>query len=1041
MIVQQHLFPTCTVLVAVILLILSSPTQAQESRLTTEPVIVGWSSAPPFYESGKDGEPTGYYAELARLIGEEAGVRLRFRQLPSVQALVDAQNAGEVQLLAGSGFRARFEEENLFSDPVAQRRLRYYVRADRKAEIDLDGDTPLKVGYLQWASRVHDAYARPNMISNSYNSISSGMYALLSGATDLFLGSDQGVLGWSWQIGLDHRIAPLGPPLTTTDRSAVLHKSRAELMPAINAAIARLKNRGALAQLRRAYRIEAFTPAPAELIVGVRDFPPFQMVHEDGSFSGFGVDVFRDIARLADISYKFVEIDEEEFQAGPSEDSFDIVPLFGVVKSRRSVMDFAHPVDEISLGIFMRRGESGAVRELTDLVGRRVSVPRGGLSEALLRRVDGLQVVTFADRAEPVQALANGDVDATVLIQAELRPPAFSRQLIEQIEMVQQPILRLTIAPGLRAGLADIRERLNAVIPGYVVSDRYHALQTKAFGPLVFWNETRRRLAWGAAVAAGLLILVMAVVMIVSMRGRRRAEWLMAQTRDVSERLSAVMNAAQSSIVALNREGKVALANDSARQLLGQEGPPPYDWPSEVGFVDPSSEEMLTGREAPIQRAVDGQALRGEMHQLTLGANRNARMMRVTSTVLVADVSPGIGTVIVLDDVTEQERHREQAERASRLSSIGQLTGGIAHDFNNILAVVVGNLELLSDELDDPDLQLLADSATQASLRGSDLTRKMLAFARRAGLKPEVLDLNKLVLDAKSWIGRTLPASVLVETSLLAGLWQVSADRASVESALLNLIVNARDAMDGRGSLTIETANLRIDEAYIDDRNEEISPGRYVMLAVSDTGCGMDRRLLAEIFDPFFTTKEVGKGSGLGLSMVIGFMRQSDGSVQVYSEPGKGTTFKLYFPVESGTEREREVSPTAERNFSRDGVSILLVEDNSEVRRILETNITRAGFRVVVARNGDEARVLFEQNPQIDLLLTDIVMPGELQGTGLARVLRQQRHNLPVIFMSGYANEATVHGNGLRPEDIRLMKPVQRVDLLAAIERALQGGG
>lgn len=398
----------------------------------------------------------------------------------------------------------------------------------------------------------------------------------------------------------------------------------------------------------------------------------------------------------------------------------------------------------------------------------------------------------------------------------------------------------------------------------------------------------------------------------------------------------------------------------------------------------------------------------------------------------------------IIQDVTREveaheqvEKEREIAYRAQKSESIGQLTGGIAHDFNNLLAVVLGNLELLSDETGPVQRQNLIDNAITATLRGADLTKSLLAFARKARLTPVSLDLNDVVREAKNWMGRALPESVSVETSLLAGLWPIKADRSSLESALLNLILNARDAMAGQGNLTIETANIRIDEAYIDTTQEEMAAGRYVMLAVSDTGEGIENTNISSIFEPFFTTKPPGSGSGLGLSMIAGFMKQSGGTVQVYTEVGQGTTFKLYFPATARINKDPVKPISTEKLVANDGARILMAEDQPEVRETILTVLERAGYNVTATSSGDHAYTVFEADPTFDLLLTDIVMPGKLQGTHLAKALRQRWPDLPIIFMSGYASEATVHGNGLRPEDIRLMKPVRRAELLAAVAKKL----
>ncbi|WP_083100406.1 ATP-binding protein [Pseudophaeobacter leonis] len=294
-----------------------------------------------------------------------------------------------------------------------------------------------------------------------------------------------------------------------------------------------------------------------------------------------------------------------------------------------------------------------------------------------------------------------------------------------------------------------------------------------------------------------------------------------------------------------------------------------------------------------------------------------------------------------------------------------------------------------------------------------------------------------MVREAKSWMERTLPKTVSVETSLLAGLWPVAADRSSLESALLNLILNAQHAMAGHGKVTIEATNLYIDKPIIGAGKDELAPGRYVVLSVSDTGEGIKEEDLASVFEPFFTTKPPGSGSGLGLSMTIGFMRQSGGTIQVATERGVGTTFKLFFPVT--TQKEQPARPEkSQAGLSGSGRSVLIAEDEVAVRDTLVAMLSRAGYRVTAATSGDEALKILQADPTFDLLLTDIVMPGRLQGTHLASAVKQLRADLPVIFMSGYASESTLQGTELNPDDTRLMKPVRRADLLAALANALR---
>ncbi len=398
---------------------------------------------------------------------------------------------------------------------------------------------------------------------------------------------------------------------------------------------------------------------------------------------------------------------------------------------------------------------------------------------------------------------------------------------------------------------------------------------------------------------------------------------------------------------------------------------------------------------------------------------------------------------IILDVTTEVEtqaqleEQKEVAHRAQKHESIGQLTGGVAHDFNNLLAVIMGNLELLRDDMTNNDHLSMIDAGIKATKRGADLTRNMLAFARKARLSPEVVNLNQLVIETRSWAGRTLPASILIETSLSSGLWKFEADPSSTTSALLNLILNARDAMPNGGKLSLKTENVLVESLGQDSRQERLEPGRYVMLSVSDTGEGIPSAAHSQIFEPFFSTKPTGKGSGLGLSMVQGFMQQSGGRVHVCSELGVGTSFQLYFRAVNEPEEVLRPEPYIVENSLANGRRVLVVEDEGPVLAVIVAILDKEGYDVTSATTGDEAKEIFNAAPTFDLLLTDIVMPGNLQGTTLSKVLREQRPDLSVVFMSGYVDESELIDTGIRREDTRLMKPVRRAELLAAVSRAL----
>jgi len=397
-----------------------------------------------------------------------------------------------------------------------------------------------------------------------------------------------------------------------------------------------------------------------------------------------------------------------------------------------------------------------------------------------------------------------------------------------------------------------------------------------------------------------------------------------------------------------------------------------------------------------------------------------------------------------IQDVTAAVELEEKLRQAQKLEAIGNLTGGIAHDFNNILAVMLGNLEMLKiSSADDTSVELI-EAAIEAGQRGADLTRKMLSFARRASLQPRPIDLNNLVRDAKDWSARVLPANIAIETSLSDGLWSIEADLNSAESAFLNLVVNARDAMPDGGKLTVETTNLELAAEGPETRGNGLPPGRYVVLSITDSGSGIPEDRLSLIFEPFFTTKPPGAGSGLGLSMIQGFMNQSGGEIRVTSAVGTGTTFSLYFPAHCG-----KVVPSAPEpgktqwQGQTNPVRIGLVEDEPALLKVLSRILSDAGYIVCTAISGEDALQQFAAGEMCDLLITDIVMPGSVDGPELAARLREAHPALPVVYISGYAKEAVDHYGDARPspDDIRLMKPVDRDSLIEAIERAITKAG
>jgi len=397
------------------------------------------------------------------------------------------------------------------------------------------------------------------------------------------------------------------------------------------------------------------------------------------------------------------------------------------------------------------------------------------------------------------------------------------------------------------------------------------------------------------------------------------------------------------------------------------------------------------------------------------------------------------GLAIYFQDVSQRHKLEEQLRQSQRLEAVGQLTGGMAHDFNNLLTVIIGNGEVLREALaPDSTLKPLVDMVVTAAERGAALTHSLLAFARRQPLEPQQVDVNRLVSGLDGLLRRTLGADIDIEWVRAPGLWPALVDPAQLESALLNLALNARDAMPGGGSLTIETANIRISDDYA-RQHQELKPGQYVQVAVSDTGQGIPRDQLARVFEPFYTTKDLGKGTGLGLSMVFGFVKQSGGQINIYSEPGEGTTVKLYLPRATDTASSLVEPQTPAAKGNRQGATILLVEDDDLVRQFAATQLRAEGYTVLEAASGPAALALMESRPGVDLLFTDVVMPGGMSGRDLAEQLAASRPELKVLYTSGYTENAIVHHGRLDQGTCLLGKPYRRAELLTKVRELLDG--
>jgi signal transduction histidine kinase/CheY-like chemotaxis protein len=395
-------------------------------------------------------------------------------------------------------------------------------------------------------------------------------------------------------------------------------------------------------------------------------------------------------------------------------------------------------------------------------------------------------------------------------------------------------------------------------------------------------------------------------------------------------------------------------------------------------------------------------------------------------------------------ELETREAAEAQVRQMQKMESIGQLTGGIAHDFNNMLAIVIGSLDIAKRRLDTDRARALVciDNALDGAHRAALLTARLLAFSRQLPLAPRALDVNKLVAGMSEMLRHTIGEHLRVETVMAGGLWRAFVDPGQLENAILNLVINARDAMPDGGRLTVETSNAHLDDAYAAD-NSEAGAGQYVLLSVTDTGTGMPAEVIERVFEPFFSTKGLGKGTGLGLSQVYGFVKQSGGHVKIYSEPGLGTTVKLYLPRYVGPETDLDAEAPAlkpESAQAKNGEVILVVEDDEKIRFLSVEALRDFGYTVVQAGDASQALAVLAVTPRVDLLFTDIVMP-DMNGRQLADKAREARPDLKVLYTTGFTRNAVVHNGVLDPGVALISKPFTIDELAVKVRLVLDGAG
>ena len=787
----------------------------------------------------------------------------------------------------------------------------------------------------------------------------------------------------------------------------------------------------------------AAAPVPGNVVAVVpRSWPPQYSVDDSGQPTGFAIDVMDAIAARAGLTVTYVIA--ENFAATDEillRGDADLIPNSGILAERMDTFAFTSPVETFVVSLFIRN-DTDDIGDTSDLIGRKLAVVERNIGLFMFGERQDIQVQVFGDVRTALFELIAGQVDALVYPQPVLLELTREIGVEERIKIAGPPLKEIRRGIRVLKDNVELLAVLNRAVEHFVVTPEYQQIYTKWYGsPTPFWTVTR--VTWAMGTFAFLLLIFMTWWRYRTVLNLNRDLQQTMAERQIAEqqlderqaRLHAIMESAADGIITIDEGGQIESFNHAAELLFGYT--PDEVIGRNIRILMP--EPHRGGHDGYLKRYLDtGQARIIGVGSRELGGLRKDGtqfpMDLAISEMTAGDRRRFIG---IVRDISERKEQQAQLKQSQKMEAVGQLTGGIAHDFNNLLTTILGNLELQSDRIEDNEpARAFAEAATRAALRGADLTQRLLAFSRNQPLNPKSINVNQLMPNTTELMRRTLGEDIEIEMVLGGGLWNAMMDQAQLENTILNLSINSRDAMPDGGRLTIETANVRLDQEYSDTR-DEVTPGQYVMVAVSDTGTGMPPEVLEKAFDPFFTTKEVGKGTGLGLSMVYGFIKQSGGHMAIYSELGDGTTVKLYLPKATEADTPRPVAGRRSKAMPVGDEIILVVEDDPDVRRFLATSLEMLGYNILEAEDGPQARSVLNETSRIDLLLTDVVLPRGMNGREVADAARAHHPEIKVLFTSGYTENAVIHHRKVDEGVELLSKPYTRQVLAQRVRQVL----
>lgn len=999
-------------------LTLLSPAEAQSDRPTLR---VPWAPIVGLYEERQTGL-TGLFADLANAVAARAGFDIDYVRVADPPSVLRALAQGEADMLAGVARLPILEDRVAFSDTIGSTAVYLFVRSDEALGLTREDLAGRRIGVV------------PNTVADSATNGLQGViepHATLGGAFAALLARQVDAVSAVHKAGLDflqaaqieNRVRIIEPPLQEQPHFVALNPEFDDLMPAINQALADMRADGALDVLLRRWNFTPINELSDALTVGVLNFPPYTVVGDDGSYSGFSVELIRLLAERGGLSLQFTEIDLPSWSEGPRIGTFDLLPVRSVTDAEKGTFIFSSPVETIVYATFVRAEDADSAFVPQDgNLGLISSSPlRATISQEL-----GVTLTLVDDLEHGLRLLRERVIDGLNFPRSAVLTHLEQNGLTDQFIEISSPRFTNDLGIVARPGLSETITRFNVLISGFIGSQEYRDLHSEWFDEAEFW--TRGRIAALLYGTLALAILGVLAFIIQILKARKRADQLRLAEKSARNRLATVLNSTSQAIFGFGQNQELALANPAGRRLIGaEEDDASLTWPASAEFVPLNSGNPLDF--GPKDSFTNTNEVLGELCRFRLSPNAPPKYVRVTVDRVHAKTSD-LEAIMIVENDHENELNRQKLERSQRLSSLGILVGGLAHDFNNTLGSILLNAQL--GDVRPKDHKLLFDRIITAVKSGQELTSRLLSFSRTrtaTGSKIDVADsLAKLRVLAEPAVTE---ATTLVMPDVTPNL-QIRCDEGELENALLNLILNARDAIQASGTGDFIAVNVRTYGSDALDASDA-HPVPIVEISVSDNGPGMSEEVKLKAVDPFFTTKDSSGGTGLGLATVDAFAARMSGSMSIYSELGRGTTVRLHLPAEITDDVEMPLGD--EKIWTGSGQRILLVEDQQKLREPMEELLSELGYEVVAVESGLIAKERLNSGETFDLVLSDIVMPGGVSGIDLAEMIKDVFPNLPIVLMTGYADIVVNLPSKL--DLIVLQKPVPAAELTGAIAHAL----